>query len=59
MTNLCYFNCHGIVESSRDRGAIRLGREVGIGDVGDSGDEMSTRLPSFGSRKVAKPYVLL
>ena len=43
-------SCHGIIESSLDRGAIQLGREVGIGDVGNSGDEMSTSLPSFGSR---------
>ena len=43
-------NCRGIVESSRDRGAIELGREEGIVDVGDSGDGMSTSLPSFGSR---------
>ena len=43
-------NCRGIVESSLDRGAIRLGREVGIGDVDDSGDGMSTSLPSFRSR---------
>ena len=39
--------CCGIVESSLDRGAIRLGREVGVGDVGDSGDGMSMSLPSF------------
>ena len=43
-------NCSGIVESSLDRGVIRLGIEVGIGDVGNSGDGMSTILPSFGSR---------
>ena len=43
-------NCRGIVKSGRDRGAIRLGREVGVGDVGNSGDGMSTSLPSFGSR---------
>ena len=42
--------CRGIVESGRDRGAIQLGREVGVGDVGNSGDGMSTSLPSFGSR---------
>ena len=42
--------CRGIIESSRDRGAIELGREEGIGDVGDYDDRMSTSLPSFGSR---------
>ena len=43
-------NYRGIVDSSRDRGAIRLGREVGVGDIGDSGDGMSMSVPSFGSR---------
>ena len=43
-------NRRGIVESGRDRGAIRLGREVGVGYVGNSGDGMSTILPRFGSR---------
>ena len=42
--------CRGIAESSLDGGAIRLGREVGIRDAGDSGDEIGTSLPSFGSR---------
>ena len=46
--------CRGIIESSLDRGAIRLGRGVGIGDVGDSGDGMSTSLPSFVSRNGGK-----
>ena len=43
-------NYRGIVKSSRDRGAIELGREVGFGDEGDSGVGMSKSLPSFGSR---------
>ena len=43
-------NCRGIVESSRDRGAIELGREVGFGDEGDAGDGKTKSLPSFGSR---------
>ena len=43
-------NYRGIIESSLDRGAIRLGREVFEGDVGNCGDRMSTSLPSFGSR---------
>ena len=42
--------CRGIVESSLDRGVIRLDREMGEGDVGNSGDGMSTSLPSFRSR---------
>ena len=41
--------CRGIVESSRGRGAIELGRERGFGDVGNSGDGIDTSLPSFGS----------
>ena len=47
-------NCRGIVESSLDRGAIRLGREVGIGGAGDSGDGIGTSLPSFESRNGGK-----
>ena len=43
-------DCRGIVESSRGRGAIELGRERGFGDVGCSGDGMTKGLPSFGSR---------
>ena len=43
-------NCHGIFESSCGRGAIKLGREVGFIDEGDSGDGMIKSLPSFGSR---------
>ena len=42
--------CRGIVESSRSRGAIELGRERGFGDVGCSGNGMTKGLPSFGSR---------
>ena len=42
--------CRGIVESSRGRGAIELGRERGFGDVGCSGDGVTKSLPSFGSR---------
>ena len=42
--------CRGIVESSRGRGAIELGRERGFGDVGCSGDGVTRSLPSFGSR---------
>ena len=42
--------CRGNVESSHDRDAIELCREVGIGDGGDSDDGMSTSLPSFRSR---------
>ena len=41
--------CRGIVESSRGRGAIELGRERGFGDVEYSGDGIDTSLPSFGS----------
>ena len=43
-------NCRGIVESSRGRGAIELGRERGFGDEGCSGNEGTKGLPSFGSR---------
>ena len=39
----------GNVDSSLDRGAIKLGRERGFGDVGYSGDGIDTSLPSFGS----------
>ena len=42
-------NCRGIVESSRGRGAIELGRVRGFGEVGYSGDGIDTSLPSFGS----------
>ena len=41
--------CRGNVESSRGRGAIELGREVGFRDEGGSDVEMSKSLPSFGS----------
>ena len=37
------------VKSSRGRGAIELGREVGFRDKGNSGDGMTKSLPSFGS----------
>ena len=42
-------NCRGIVESSRGRGAIELGREVGFRDEGGSDVGKSKDLPSFGS----------
>ena len=42
--------CRGIVESSRGSGVIKLGREVGFRDEGDSGDGMTKSLPSFRSR---------
>ena len=48
-----YSLCRGIIESSGDRGAIRLGKEVG-GEVGDSSDGIGTILPSFGSRNGGK-----
>ena len=41
--------CRGIVESSRGRGAIELGKVRGFGEVGDSGLGIDTGLPSFGS----------
>ena len=42
-------NCRGIVESSRDMGAIELGREGGFRDEGGSDVGKSKSLPSFGS----------
>ena len=42
-------NCRGIVESSLGRGAIKLGRARGFGEVGNSGNGIDTSLPSFGS----------
>ena len=42
--------CRGIVESSRGRGAIKVGREVGFRDEGGSDVRMSKSLSSFGSR---------
>ena len=44
----------GIIESSRGRGAIELGREVGFRDEGGSDVGMSKSLPSFGSRNGGK-----
>ena len=43
-------DCRGIVESSRGRGAIELGRERGFRDEGGSDVGMSKSLPSFRSR---------
>ena len=42
--------CRGIVESSRGRGAIELGREVGFRDQGGSNVGMCKSLPRFRSR---------
>ena len=41
--------CHGTVESSRGRGAIELGREVGFRDECGYDVGMSKSLPSCGS----------